>query len=42
MYTVSDIVEIGDAKELILSSVKQIAQQDDDNFLTQSAEEFDE
>lgn len=40
MYTVSDAVEMGDAQELILSSIKQEFVQDDSQEQTLQAEEY--
>ena len=40
MYTVSDAVEMGNAHELILSLIKVVFVQDDDQPSTEEAEEY--
>jgi hypothetical protein len=40
MYTVSDAIEMGDAQDLILSSIKQEFVQDDSQEQTLKAEEY--
>jgi hypothetical protein len=40
MYTATDIVEMGNAQELILSLIKVTEQEDDDNPMTQNPEEY--
>lgn len=43
MYSISNVVEMGDAHELILSDIKQISVQDDSAELSLEAlEYFDE
>ena len=40
MYTISDVVEMGDARELLLSLLKDIFQQDDSEQHTAELEEY--
>lgn len=40
MYTVPDAVEMGDARDLILSLIKQVFVQDDSQEQTAKAEEY--
>ena len=40
MYTVSDVVETGDARELIMSLIKEVLTQDDSQDQTARPEEY--
>jgi hypothetical protein len=40
MYTVSDVVDMGEAHELILSDIKLVSSLDDSADLTMRAEEY--
>jgi hypothetical protein len=40
MYTVSDVVEIGEARELILAELKELSVRDDDAEVTMEPLEF--
>ena len=40
MYTVSDIVDLGEAHELVLSEIKEVLTQDDSEYQTMAPSEY--